>query len=94
MSIFCEKTPQCLQKNFKLLKYEHIMYHFKAHDLEIPYKYKYKLFREICKFRGNIMCFEAIYNMFIVLKFEFFSETNVESFRAQLLMKSRNQKKF
>ena len=24
------------EENFKLLKYEHIMYHFKAHDLEIP----------------------------------------------------------
>ena len=23
------------EKNFKLLKYEHIIYHFKAHDLEI-----------------------------------------------------------
>ena len=24
------------EKNFKLLKYEHIIYHFRAHDLEIP----------------------------------------------------------
>ena len=24
------------EKNFKLLTYEHIIYHFKAHDLEIP----------------------------------------------------------
>ena len=25
-----------VRKNFKLLKYEHIIYHFKARDLEIP----------------------------------------------------------
>ena len=24
------------EKNFKLLRYEHITYHFKVHDLEIP----------------------------------------------------------
>ena len=24
------------EKNFKLLKYEHITHHFKAHDLDIP----------------------------------------------------------
>ena len=24
------------EKNFKLLKYEHIVYHFKAHNMEIP----------------------------------------------------------
>ena len=30
-----EMTLQWLQKNFKLLKYEHIIYHFKAHNLEI-----------------------------------------------------------
>ena len=24
------------EKNFKRLKYKHIIYHFKAHDLEIP----------------------------------------------------------
>ena len=29
-------TPE---KFFKLLKYEHIIYHFKAHDLEIPLIY-------------------------------------------------------
>ena len=33
-------TPQwsamAPEKNFRLLKYEHIIYHFKAHDLEIP----------------------------------------------------------
>ena len=34
-----------LRKNFKLLKYEHIIYHFKARDLEIQF------FREIIKFR-------------------------------------------
>ena len=27
------------EKNFKLLKYEHTVYHFKAHDLEIPLIY-------------------------------------------------------
>ena len=40
MSNFREMTPQKLQngvrKNFKLLKYEHITYHFKARDLKIP----------------------------------------------------------
>ena len=40
MSNFREITPQYrqngCQKNFKLLKYEHIIYHFKARDLEIP----------------------------------------------------------
>ena len=40
MSKFREMTPQWLQngcpKNFKLLKYEYIIYHFKARDLEIP----------------------------------------------------------
>ena len=25
------------RKNFRLLEYEHIIYHFKAHDLEIPF---------------------------------------------------------
>ena len=40
MSNFREMTPQWLQngcpKSFKLFKYEHIIHHFKAHDLEIP----------------------------------------------------------
>ena len=40
MSNFREMTPQWLQdgcpKNFKLLKYENIINHFKALDLEIP----------------------------------------------------------
>ena len=26
-------------KNFKLLKYEHVIYHFKAHDLEVSLIY-------------------------------------------------------
>ena len=33
---FSRNAPQRLKKNLKLLKYEHIIYHFKAHDLEIP----------------------------------------------------------
>ena len=40
MSNFREMIPQRLQngcsKNFKLLQYEHITYHGKARDLEIP----------------------------------------------------------
>ena len=37
MSNFCEMTPQWLQKKiYKVLKYEQIICHFKAHDLEIP----------------------------------------------------------
>ena len=39
------------QKNCKLLTYEHIIYHFKSHDLEIPF---YKLFCEIFKFHGSM----------------------------------------
>ena len=40
MNNFREMAPQwprngCSQKNFKLLKYEHIIYHFKARGLEI-----------------------------------------------------------
>ena len=35
-------------KNFKLLKYEHIVYHFKARDLEILL---ILIFRQIFKFR-------------------------------------------
>ena len=35
VSNFHEMTPQWLQKNFKLLKYEHIIYSFEARDLEI-----------------------------------------------------------
>ena len=39
MSNFREMAPQWLQngcsKNLKLLKYEHIIYHFKARGLEI-----------------------------------------------------------
>ena len=39
MSNFREMTPQWLQngcpKKFKLFKYEHIIYHFTARDLEI-----------------------------------------------------------
>ena len=36
MSNFREMTLQRLRKtNFKLLKYEHILYHFEAHNLEI-----------------------------------------------------------
>ena len=56
-----------VRKNFKLLKYEHIIYHFKARDPDINFKLlKYehiiyhfkardldKLFREIFKFREN-----------------------------------------
>ena len=30
-------------KNSKLLQYEHIIYHFKAHDLEIPLKMMYNM---------------------------------------------------
>ena len=37
MSNFREMTPQWLQKNCKLLKCEHIINHFKVHDLEIPF---------------------------------------------------------
>ena len=38
MSNIREMTPQWMapEKNLKRLKYEHIIYHFKAHDLEIP----------------------------------------------------------
>ena len=36
MSNFREMTPQWLQKNIQTFKDEHIIYHFKAHDLEIP----------------------------------------------------------
>ena len=40
MNNFREMTLQKLRnecpKNFKLLKYEHIIYHFKVLDLEIP----------------------------------------------------------
>ena len=36
MSNFREMIPQCLRngsrKEFQLLKYEHIIHHFKAHD--------------------------------------------------------------
>ena len=42
MSNFREMGPQWLQngcsENFKLLKYEHVIYHFKAHGLEISNK--------------------------------------------------------
>ena len=46
-------SPECMavRKNFRLLEYEHIIYHFKAHNLEISF---YKLFREICKFSENM----------------------------------------
>ena len=72
-------APEWVSKNFKFLKYEHIIYHFKARDLEIPFKF----FREIFKFRENTrifkyfakviayskspdyVLFKAIYNMFI-----------------------------
>ena len=36
MNNFHEMTPQWLQKKFRLLKYEHNIYHFKAHAMEIP----------------------------------------------------------
>ena len=40
MSKFSQNDAQRLRsgspKKFKLLKYEHIIYHFKARDLEIP----------------------------------------------------------
>ena len=36
-----------VRKYFKLLEHKHIIYHFKARDLEIP---PYNLFRNICKF--------------------------------------------
>ena len=35
MSNFREMAPERLLKNFKLLKYEHVIYHFKARGLEI-----------------------------------------------------------
>ena len=39
MSNFREMTPQKndSRKNVKLLKYDHIIYHLKAHDLDIPF---------------------------------------------------------
>ena len=51
MSNFREMTPQWLRmsvrKNFKVLKYEHIIYPFEASDLKISF------FHEIFKFRDN-----------------------------------------
>ena len=35
MSNFHEMTPQGLQKDFRFLKYEHIIYSFEVRDLEI-----------------------------------------------------------
>ena len=32
-------APERVSEKFKLLKYEHIIYHFEAHDLEIPLIY-------------------------------------------------------
>ena len=55
MSNFREMAPQWLRnscsKNFKLLKYEHIIYHFKARGLEIRI---YNYSREIFKCRENM----------------------------------------
>ena len=65
MSNFREMAPQWLQngclKNFKILKYEHIIYHFKARGLGISniqllsrttqisrFNEHFKKFREIC----------------------------------------------
>ena len=31
-----DDSAMATEKNLKLLKYEYIIYHFKAHDLEIP----------------------------------------------------------
>ena len=56
MSKFREMTPQLLQsagvrKKFKLLKYEQIIYHFKARDLEIPL---ILIFSKILKFHKSM----------------------------------------
>ena len=54
MSNFREMTPNGsgmgVGKKFKLLKYEHNIYQFKARDLRLR---KYKFFREIFKFCKN-----------------------------------------
>ena len=44
---------RAVRKNFKLLKYEHIIYHFKENGLEIS-NVQYNYFREIFKFRENM----------------------------------------
>ena len=62
-----------VRKNFKLLEYEHIIYHFEARDLEIPNIYN--LFREIFKFREDKSnnLFREIRKCFRkTAKFEFF----------------------
>ena len=44
----------CSKKISKLLKYQHIIYHFKAHGMEISKFRIYNYFREIFKFRENM----------------------------------------
>ena len=63
-----------VRKNFKLLEHEHIIYHFKAGDLEIPNIYN--LFREKFKFRGFTKAFKnfAKYIAFIFSKFKYFAK--------------------
>ena len=43
-------APEWLSKKFKFLKYEHIIYHLKARDLEIPLNINFFV---IFKFREN-----------------------------------------
>ena len=48
MKWFSNGSGTALQKHFRLIKYEHIIYHFEARGLEISI---YNYFREIFKFR-------------------------------------------
>ena len=87
MSNFREMAPQWLcngsgtavQKNFKLIKYEHIIYHFEARGLEIS---KNNYFREIFKFRdfmNTLRNFAKSVFAHIFAKFEYFAKVTIYS---------------
>ena len=73
-------SGMAVRKNFKLLKYEHIIYHFKARGLEISNIYNY--FREILKFRDfyeHFKKFREICFCLFFAKFEYFAKVIIYS---------------
>ena len=68
-----------VRKNVKLLKYEHIIYHFKGRGLEIS---KCNYFREIFKFRdfmNTLRNFAKSVCAHIFAKFEYFAKLIIYS---------------
>ena len=75
MSNFHEMTPQWLQKkNFRLLKYEHIIVSSEARDLEIPICNYFCEISKFCDFINTLRNFAKSVFAHISAKFKYFAK--------------------